>query len=222
MFDQYVRRGVSGVQESDLERGIPMSNHDYYHVMGLNVDVSDDEIRKAYKRMALECHPDHHPADPASEERFKLVSEAYSILGDAEKRREYDLRYRRAGDRNNIFDQADPDALFRNFRAWQGFGGHGCLGHCGWRGSGISEDGLIYVVSLTREEAVCGARKEIIIPTRGGKSRSCRFRIPPGVESGTQFRLVLDRSKGIFVFLRINIVGSGGEATADLTKKIMG
>ena len=95
-----------------------MSNHDYYHVLGLSLDVSDDEIRKAYRRIALECHPDHHPADPHSEERFKLVSEAYSVLGDAGKRREYDLRYRRAGDRGNVFVQTDPDALFRNVRAW--------------------------------------------------------------------------------------------------------
>ena len=199
-----------------------MSDHDYYQVLGLNVDVSDDEIRKAYRRIALECHPDHHPADPASEERFKLVSEAYSILGDTGKRREYDLRYRSAGDRRNIFERADPDALFRNFRAWQGFSGHGCLGHCGWRGSRVSEDGLIYDVSLTREEATRGARKEIVIPTRGRKSRKCSFRIPPGVESGTQFRLVLDRNKGVIVFLRINIHEIGGEVTADPTKNIMG
>jgi molecular chaperone DnaJ len=198
-----------------------MSDHDYYQVLGLNVDVSDDEIRKAYRRIALECHPDHHPADPHSEERFKLVSEAYSVLGDAGKRREYDLRLRRAGDRGNVFVQTDPDALFWNVRAWQGFDGHGCFGHCGSRSSEISEDSLIYDVSLTREEAVRGARKEIGIPTRGGKSRACRFRIPPGVESGTQFRLVLDRSKGVFVFLRVNIHEIGGEVTADSTKKIM-
>ena len=74
-----------------------MSDHDYYQVLGLSLDVSDDEIRKAYRRIALECHPDHHPADPDSEERFKLVSEAYSILGDAGKRREYDLRYSTGG-----------------------------------------------------------------------------------------------------------------------------
>jgi curved DNA-binding protein CbpA len=198
-----------------------MSDHDYYQVLGLNVDVSDDEIRKAYRRIALECHPDHHPADPHSEERFKLVSEAYSVLGDAGKRREYDLRYRRASDRGNVFVQTDPDALFRNVRAWQGFGGHGCLGHCGRGGPGISGDGLVYDVWLTRSEAVRGARKEIVMNTRWGKSRTCSFRVPPGVESGTQFRLVLDRSKGVFVFLRINIQEIGGEVTADPTKKIM-
>ena len=199
-----------------------MSNHDYYHVLGLSLDVSDDEIRKAYRRIALECHPDHHPADPHLEERFKLVSEAYSVLGDAGKRREYDLRYRRAGDRGNVFVQTDPDALFRNVRAWQGFGGHGCLGRCGRGGPGISGEDLIYDVSLTRAEATYGARKEIVVATKWGNSRTYGFRIPPGVEPGTQFRLALDRRKGIFVLLRIIIDGSGREVTADSTKNSIG
>ncbi len=52
-----------------------MSDRDCYHILGLSPDASDDDIKKAYRRIALECHPDRHPADPGSEEKFKLVSE---------------------------------------------------------------------------------------------------------------------------------------------------
>ena len=81
---------------------------------------------------------------------------------------------------------------------------------------------MIYDVSLTRAEAAHGARKEIVMATKWGNSRTYGFRIPPGVESGTQFRLALDRRKGIFVFLRINIDEIGREVTVDSTKNIMG
>lgn len=63
---------------------------DYYAALGVGRGASDQDIRKAYRRLARTCHPDLHPNDPAAEARFKQISEAYEILGDAQKRHKYD------------------------------------------------------------------------------------------------------------------------------------
>src|SRR5829696_9088232 len=63
---------------------------DYYKALGVKKDATQDEVKKAYRKLARQYHPDRNPDDPSAESRFKDISEAYDVLGDAEKRKQYD------------------------------------------------------------------------------------------------------------------------------------
>src|SRR6476659_9752643 len=63
---------------------------DYYSVLGVSASASQDEVKKQYRKLAAKHHPDKNPNDPKAAERFKEISEAYQVLGDPEKRKQYD------------------------------------------------------------------------------------------------------------------------------------
>ncbi|KAB2918987.1 MAG: DnaJ domain-containing protein, partial [Dechloromonas sp.] len=88
-----------------------MSKRDFYEILGVNRDASEDEIKKAYRKLAMKHHPDRNPDNPAAEEKFKEAKEAYEILSDSQKRAAYD-QYGHAG--------VDPQAGMGG-----GFGGGG-------------------------------------------------------------------------------------------------
>ena len=67
-------------------------NKDYYHILGVDKSAPAEEIKQVYRKLALKHHPDHNPGDKEAEERFKLISEAYAVLSDREKRAQYDAR----------------------------------------------------------------------------------------------------------------------------------
>lgn len=96
----------------------PRYDRDYYRVLGVHLEATEDEIRRAYRRLALQWHPDRNPGSPEAEERFKEISEAYAILIDRTKRVEYDRVRRGTGpgtfhvDREQVFRD-----LFTNPRA---------------------------------------------------------------------------------------------------------
>ena len=67
-----------------------MAKRDYYEVLGVNKDASDDDLKKAYRRLAMKWHPDRNPDNPKAEEHFKEAKEAYEVLSEPQKRAAYD------------------------------------------------------------------------------------------------------------------------------------
>ena len=111
-----------------------MSGKDYYKILGLNKSASADEIKKAYRRLAMQYHPDRNKGDKAAESKFKEISEAYAVLSDADKRKQYDMfgseGFQQRYSQEDIFSGFDFSDIFREF----GFGNFGG----GKRGRGSS------------------------------------------------------------------------------------
>jgi molecular chaperone DnaJ len=143
-----------------------MQKRDYYEVLGVERSVSTEDVKKAYKKLALKYHPDRNPDNPQAEEEFKLCSEAYAVLSDGEKRRRYD-QFGHAGlegsggagfsDIGDIFSQFND--LFSDFFGGGGFGGQGQRGR---RRDGPQPGAdLRTVIGLKLSEAVFGAKKDV-------------------------------------------------------------
>ncbi len=144
---------------------------DYYEVLGVQKSASEDEIKKAYRRIAKECHPDLHPGDKDAEARFKEANEAYDILSDPDKKAKYDQygfagvdsNYGAGGGGGFTGDFGDLGDIFGDI--FSAFGG----GFGGSRSTGSSRNGprrgesLRVRLTLSFEEAVFGCKKDINI-----------------------------------------------------------
>lgn len=143
-----------------------MSKKDYYEVLGLQKGASEQDIKRAYKRLAAKHHPDKNQGSKDAEEKFKEIKEAYEVLGNAEKRSMYD-QYG-----HDAFEQGGPGA--GGFGGGGGFGGFEDIfsemfggGFGGGRGRSrvVRGDDLQYNLEITLEEAVKGVKKDIRIQT---------------------------------------------------------
>lgn len=105
-----------------------MAGKDYYKILGVSKDVSDEDLKKAYRKLAMKYHPDQNQGDKKAEESFKEVNEAYAVLSDKEKRRQYDMfgadGFQQRFSQEDIFSSFDFGQVFREF----GFGSEDVLG----------------------------------------------------------------------------------------------
>lgn len=129
---------------------------DYYTLLGVDRDASPGEIKKAFRRLARETHPDANPGDPAAEERFRRAAEAYEVLSDPAKRARYDRGD--AFDLAGLFQGVGIEDLFRSV-----FGEGGVFGGGGWAGGGPESRGrdIRVPLALDLEEAAFGAVKTV-------------------------------------------------------------
>jgi molecular chaperone DnaJ len=145
------------------------NKRDYYDILGLQRDSSEQEIKSAYRKMAMKYHPDKNPGNKEAEEKFKEAAEAYSVLGDREKRSMYD-RYGHSGlggfSGGEGFSGINPD-LFADFSDVLGsffFGDFFGSGQRRRRSGPVRGADLQYHMEITLEEAIRGVEKEILIP----------------------------------------------------------
>jgi molecular chaperone DnaJ len=164
---------------------------DFYKVLGVDKKAGADEIKKKYRTLARELHPDKNKGDAAKEEKFKGISEAYEILSDAKKRAEYDEArslYERGGfrapmgggqqggDFNDIFGGGNPQDIFANL-----FGG-------GRRGPRKGQD-LQTEATITFRESIVGTHLDLRLATDRGAAQNITARVPAGVNDGAKIRV---------------------------------
>ena len=158
-----------------------MAQRDYYEVLGVSRGASDQEIKSAYRRLALKHPPDRNADDAQAEERFKEAAEAYGVLGDPDKRRRYDA-YGHAGVTGAGAGAGFDPTIFADFSDILGdFFGFGDV--FGRRRAGPRRGSdLRYNLELSFEEAVCGTETHIQIP----RVKSCPKCQGSGAAPGTE------------------------------------
>lgn len=189
---------------------------DYYKTLGIEKNASADDIKKAYRKLALKYHPDRNPDDKKNaEEKFKKISEAYAVLSDAEKRQQYDNfgseAFSQKFSQEDIFKGFDINDILRDL-GFGGLGGFTFFGGGGPRGRRQTytqradpfgeyygeqqyrqtmqqrgED-LEYNLSITLEEAAAGAEKKLAL-RQGSATQELKVKIPPGIDTGQKLRL---------------------------------
>ncbi len=168
------------------------NKRDYYEVLGVDKNASPDEIKKAYRKLAMKYHPDQNPGDKSAEEKFKEVNEAYEVLSDAEKKSRYDQFGFAGVDPNYGAGGAGGGAGFDGFGGFGGFGdifsdlfggGFGGFGGGSARQNAPRQgENVSAQVTITFEEAAKGCQKEVTV-TRVEDCAACHG---TGAKDGSQ------------------------------------
>ena len=164
---------------------------DHYSMLGVSESASDDEIKSAFRKLAMKYHPDRNPGDAAAEEQFKKINEAYSILSDRQKRAEYDNIKRYGGTEQfghggaqhfhfNFDHMGNIDDIIHQFFSQNGFA------HPFGQQARRNRD-LQFGVEITLEDAYTGKDLPIAFKANG-QDVNVVVRIPPGIEHGTRMR----------------------------------
>ncbi|PLX47840.1 MAG: integrase [Desulfobulbaceae bacterium] len=178
---------------------------DYYKILGVDRDADAATIKKAYRKLAMKYHPDKNPGDKSAEEKFKQANEAYAVLSDPEKRKQYDT-YGSSGfserySQEDIFRGSDLGSILREFgiNFGGGFSQAGGAGspfeaffsQSGGGGRGFQQQpvkgrDMIMELWVTLEEVASGAERTISLAHIGDR---VSVKIPAGIESGKKLRV---------------------------------
>jgi len=185
-----------------------MAHRDYYEILGVSKSASDEEIKRAYRKLAMKYHPDRNPNKKEAEERFKEINEAYAVLSDKEKRKQYDTfgaeGFRQRFTQEDIFRGFDFEEILSGLfggkgrREFKFGGGRGSFdfgdlfrGSYGFQDMGRmpqkGED-ILYELSISLEEAASGGEKRISY-RKDGKVEEVSVKIPKGIPEGKKLRL---------------------------------
>ncbi|MDA8549834.1 DnaJ domain-containing protein [Aquiluna sp.] len=160
---------------------------DFYKILGVSKDVSDADLKKAYRKLAKDNHPDLHPGDAPAEARFKDISEAYDVLSDAEQRREYDaIRAMGGGARFQAGGQgAGFEDVFSNLFGGGGFQGGGFPGFGGFGGFGPQRgQDLSTTASINFIDSVNGTTVKLNL-----RNESVSVKVPAGIQDGQKLKV---------------------------------
>lgn len=177
---------------------------DYYELLGLKKDASEAEIKKAYRKLAMEWHPDRHKGDKTAEDKFKEINKAYETLSDPQKKAVYDQFGESGsnfaggfgGSQTGGFNGFDFGGFHTNFEGNQGFAdifeaffsGFGGRSNAPRRGRNLE-----FELKIAFEEAAFGCEKELVIsrPQKNGekKTETLKVKIPAGVDNDSVVRL---------------------------------
>jgi len=190
---------------------------DYYKTLGVDKNASEADIKKAYRKLALKYHPDRNQGDKAAEEKFKKISEAYAVLSDKEKRKQYDTfgeaGFQQRYTQEDIFRGFDLGDILKEFGINLGGGGSARVftsgmgggspfdaffsgaGGQSYRTGGFSRGPQQHIkgqdlgleLPVTLLEVLTGAEKTISIS--GGDDGRVSVKIPPGIETGKKLRV---------------------------------
>lgn len=162
-----------------------MAKKDYYEVLGLQKGADENEIKKAYRKLAKKYHPDTNQGNKEAEHRFKEITEAYEVLSDPEKRKAYD-----SGGAEGFGEtfEGNMDDIFSDLFGthFGGFGFHdGFYSH--FSDGGKTENNLHAEITITLEESVFGCDK--VIRLENSSSGTLQVHIPAGIDEGQSIRL---------------------------------
>lgn len=193
-----------------------MDYKDYYKILGVDRKASDDDIRKAYRKLAKQHHPDYNPNNKQAEDRFKEINEAYEVLSDPKKRSHYD---RLGSDYSQWQRRGAPgDFNWGDYGGFPGgarvnmddlndmFGGgfsdffQAIFGMGGRQSSRSQPQGYQQELDITLEEAYKGTTRLI---SSGGKQK--RVRIPAGVRTGSKVRVAGAGPNGLDLYLIVQV-----------------
>jgi len=178
---------------------------DYYKILGVDKKAGSEDIKKAYRKLALKYHPDKNPGNKDAEEKFKKINEAYAVLSDSEKRKQYDSfgsdTFSRQYSQEDIFRDFDINKILRDL----GFGGSGSRGRtysyqtggdpfsdlfsgAQYKTTPRKGSDIEYNLSITLEESVLGTEKKIALK-KEEKVDEINIKIPAGINAGKKLRL---------------------------------